>query len=558
MSSAVAGAAAAALSVAEQSAASDSAADRVDAVGDGFLLITLVGNGYVPLHSATRGLIPVPPLLDTSMHLGKPLPASEAGTRRYLEEVSLAKRFFCVCGGCACLHATLSPSSPPQLPEGVPRPRDSGTGCAARPTAVLENARFGFRGVNDLVCDALWNLSGLDALSAATSTSLNPLQPPSAGAAAAAQLGDRAEAAAFIAASVLARSTTLLDALASLPADEFAAVAPTVPQPPLRLAAGLPSGAAVTGGEGDSPSQAERLWRGRWFALLQSLFDPAHRAELFRPGEEPAAFVGSRQPHRRWALGPHEDVPENFAWLSEELLRLGDVPSSSQTHRVIVLRNLRGCAVTVASPDAPPGDDPSNGGVPYGPLSFAWDAVHPLVASGVVRLHPMSGSIPPGGAVVVRVTLTAPAAAQVRACTLARVYGGLLFRPMIVVPPHPLPLAGHCCGHRLCRRRDAWRGAGSSGCCAAPPHQCAGCCLWRAGWHGPAHSPFSCRADDSVDDFARQRDWRALRASTCRGAAASRSRAHGKDCGDCDRGGQRGVPPPPAACVGRHRCGCPG
>ena len=313
-----------------------------------------------------------------------------------------------------------------QRPEGVPdMDAHAAAPCAARPTAVLENARFGFRGVNDLVADALWGLAGLDALSAATATGSNPLQPPSAGAAAAVQLGDRSEAAALVAKGVLERSAALLGALRGLSTDEFQAAAPTIPAPPriavAATASSAAAGAAAMAAAGpesaaDAAAREERrrLWRGRWFALLQAALSPARRAALFRPGAEPARFVGARPPLRRWAVPPHEDMPETWVWLSTEQLRLGDVPVSAQTHRVIVLRNLRGAAVTLAPPDAPPGDDPATGGVPYGPLNFAWDAVHPLVSTGVVRLHPMAGTIAPGGAVVVRVTFTAPAAAQVR------------------------------------------------------------------------------------------------------------------------------------------------
>jgi hypothetical protein len=152
------------------------------------------------------------------------------------------------------------------------------------------------------------------------------------------------------------------------------------------------------------------LWPSPRPPSAQSLATPSRRLELFRPGQEPPPFVGVKPPQRRWATGIHEDLPENFAWLSSELLRLGDVPVSAITHRVIVLRNLRGASTSLARPDDEEGGE---SGVSSGPLSFAWDPVHPLVAAGVVRLHPMTGTVPAGGAVVVRVSFAAPAAAQV-------------------------------------------------------------------------------------------------------------------------------------------------
>ena len=53
-----------------------------------------------------------------------------------------------------------------------------------------------------------------------------------------------------------------------------------------------------------------------------------------------------------------------------------------------------------------------NIGTGQGPLLFAWDAAHPLLQHGTLRIHPMRGEVPAGGHAVVRVSLHAPAQPQ--------------------------------------------------------------------------------------------------------------------------------------------------
>jgi hypothetical protein len=141
--------------------------------------------------------------------------------------------------------------------------------------------------------------------------------------------------------------------------------------------------------------------RARVYPLVGRLAGEHAVAHLYRPGAAPPLYFGAAPPLRRWAPVAHEDAPEGFAALSCEWLRVGDVPAGGATCRFLLLRNVR------------PPPPPAGAAEPFpltGPLHWAWDAAHPLVASGVLRFSPAAGTLAPGAAAVVCVHVAAGSA----------------------------------------------------------------------------------------------------------------------------------------------------
>jgi hypothetical protein len=109
--------------------------------------------------------------------------------------------------------------------------------------------------------------------------------------------------------------------------------------------------------------------------------DPRHAPQFtFRPGEVPKSFVGCVPAVRRFVSYPVKKPPENLVETSLEWLRFGDIPQGSVTYRVTVLRNAHS----------------------KGPVEFAWDLNHWLVAKGLVKIHPKAGTILPDEVEVIR------------------------------------------------------------------------------------------------------------------------------------------------------------
>lgn len=85
-------------------------------------------------------------------------------------------------------------------------------------------------------------------------------------------------------------------------------------------------------------------------------------------------------------------IPESQkATLSTNLLEFGHIPFRSTHYRLVVLRNHQD----------------------KGLIAFRWDENHPLIASGLINVHPIHGKIEPLEHVVVRITITAGSTARV-------------------------------------------------------------------------------------------------------------------------------------------------
>jgi hypothetical protein len=167
----------------------------------------------------------------------------------------------------------------------------------------------------------------------------------------------------------------------------------------------LPPG-FLGGGGSRMPKKADRAAAiAALYSLVARIHSPAGTRALYRPGSHPPLFFAAFPPLRRWTSFPHFDLPEASAAFSSEWVRFGDVPTGGTTHRIILLRNIRGSG----------GDDPSAAG----PVHFAWDPRHPALLSGGLRIHPMSGTLMPGESAVVRLTLAAPREAQVLTADVA-------------------------------------------------------------------------------------------------------------------------------------------
>ncbi|RYE96895.1 MAG: hypothetical protein EOO41_04110, partial [Methanobacteriota archaeon] len=138
-------------------------------------------------------------------------------------------------------------------------------------------------------------------------------------------------------------------------------------------------------------------------ALVPHLSTPSTLAALFPGFTAPPRYHGAVPPLHRFLHFAHVDMPEGMASLSCEWLRFGAMPAGGISHLVAVLRNDRGRGAhgvldVTAQLDAPDA----------GALLYQWDATHPAVVSGMVRIHPMAGRIAFGEVSLVRFTFAAP------------------------------------------------------------------------------------------------------------------------------------------------------
>jgi len=306
-------------------------------------------------------------------------------------------------------------------------------------------ASFGAAAAVEAVADAQYKLAGLDAVSAAVSTFFNPLdvltvlQPPGAGgrsatAAAAAASGGHLD-------QVWKHLVVEQDASPSVKAILFSgkdagASARALGQylHAVDLCDELSGEDAVAEGKSGAErgqvlsGSSRRARKARPSTVQPASTSPAGPAaysvfhslaarllagklwpRITRPDAQPPLFHGAAPPISRHLPALHHDLPEGIAVLSSEMVDFGDVPSQCVAHHVVILRNCR-------RDEVPPGAGPHGRAQA---VAFSWDATHPLLASGVVRIHPMAGEIPAGEGALVRFSVTAPATAAVIADDIA-------------------------------------------------------------------------------------------------------------------------------------------
>jgi hypothetical protein len=254
--------------------------------------------------------------------------------------------------------------------------------------SLLSGALYGRSGPHDAFADSIMSILGLDSITAAVSTYFNPLEVVSSllvdKEKTAARLFSGPDAGSAAAALIaFARSKRIVSSIEEMKTDAD----PGEPDWSYGHLAILPK-----------PADSEH---DQQYRLLMRSIAPSFLSAVYRPGTIPSTAFGASPPLCRWVSGLHSDAPEGMGKLSCEWLRFGDVPIRGVTHRVLVLRNMR-------SPDN--GSEYSDAA---GQLAYAWDAQHPLVVDGTVKIHPMSGLLMPGEAHVIRVTFTAPHNAQI-------------------------------------------------------------------------------------------------------------------------------------------------
>ena len=117
-----------------------------------------------------------------------------------------------------------------------------------------------------------------------------------------------------------------------------------------------------------------------------------------------AAAASLRPAPQQAVLAPGQAIV-----FSHDRVNFGEVPVNTKATRVVVLRNISG---RIAGPFSGLASDDGAAGTDIATAChFAWDLSHYALRDGLVKVHPASGKLPPGGHVVVRFTLKAASCA---------------------------------------------------------------------------------------------------------------------------------------------------
>ncbi len=276
---------------------------------------------------------------------------------------------------------------------------------------IMGRAEWGVTAAHDAISDGVYLLSGLDTLSAAVASGHNPLEQVTAAVTAGVgEDGGRLQSPAAALERVALSAVRVFsgpDAGAAAGADAQLSRARSVLASLLDGAAEsgyVRSGLPELGGAFHSSSSSSTDAPSTLYRLMSRMSSPPVLKALYRPGSLPPLFVGAFPPARPFARPPHADIPEGFAsFTAGAWSRFGDVAVGGVAHTLLVLRHSRLTA----------GDGPgtlscaADARVAPEALAFAFDTSHPLLASGTLSFTPSAGLIAPGGAVAIRVTLSA-------------------------------------------------------------------------------------------------------------------------------------------------------